>query len=273
MIGTTTINLQAQCPFGGSGACAPTQPGTPGARKAEETEMREAINFFVSYAHGNKDLVGDFLKRLTDVLAPSKRYRYSRWQDSSLLLGEDWRAQIDAAIKHCDMGLLMISPAFLSSKFITENELPAFVSGDKPVVPVMLQAVDFELHDLKGLEKKQIFRFECEGFTEPRAYGECKSQRRNEFVLKLFREIERKLERRTAAKGEVEGEEGVRPFVTLDPLEDLRIYKIAAEAYRRRGTPKHFLDSQVLTQQQKAELYDKVVLSEKGRPAKNNPYK
>jgi hypothetical protein len=54
---------------------------------------------------------------------------------------------------------------------------------------------------------------------------------------------------------------------------DLRLFELAAEAYRRRGTPKFFLDSQTLTKKQKAELYDKVVLSERGRPAKNNPYK
>jgi hypothetical protein len=58
----------------------------------------------------------------------------------------------------------------------------------------------------------------------------------------------------------------------MDPrLFDL--FELAAEAYRRRGTPKCFLESRTLTKKQKDELYDKVILSERGRPAKNNPHK
>ena len=231
------------------------------------SKLREEIKFFVSYAHRNKVLVRDFLARLDDVLAPSKRYKYSRWQDSDLILGENWQKQITDAIKCCDMGLLLISPAFLASSYITEKELPVFVTGGKASVPVMLQPVDFDLHDLKGLEKKQIFRFDYVGLKAPRAYGECKSHRRNAFVLELFREIEKKLQKRGKGKGKLHS------ITTTDPLADLRIFELAAQAYRRRGTPKHFLDSQTLTNQQRAELYDRVVLSERGRPAKNNPYK
>ena len=83
--------------------------------QTEGSKLREEINFFVSHAHRNKVLVRDFLARLDDVLAPSKRYKYSRWQDSDLIVGENWQVQITDAIKSCDLGLLMISPAFLAS--------------------------------------------------------------------------------------------------------------------------------------------------------------
>jgi len=56
-----------------------------------------------------------------------------------LVVGEEFERQILEAIGRCDFGLLLISPAFLGSKFITEKELPAFVSGNKPSVLVMLQ--------------------------------------------------------------------------------------------------------------------------------------
>ena len=128
----------------------------------------------------------------------------------------------------------------------------------------MLQPVDFDRHDLKGLGKRQIFRFAPKGPGRPKAYSECRSYRRDAFVLDLFRQIERKLEVSTPIP---------KIVVSPDPVMDLRLFELAAEAYQRRGTPKYFLDSQTLTQEQKAELYDKVVLSERGRPAKNNPYK
>lgn len=155
--------------------------------------MRKKVSFFVSYAHRNRNLAESFLEKLRDVLAPSKRHAYVLWRDSGLILGEDWETRIAEAIDRCDFGLLLISPAFLASPFIAEKELPAFASGKKPAIPVMLQPVDFSLHDLKGLEKQQIFMLDHEGFKVPRAYAECRRQRRETFVLALFRAIEEKL--------------------------------------------------------------------------------
>lgn len=155
--------------------------------------MKKKVQFFVSYAHRNTSLVNGFLKKLGDVLAPSKKHDYSLWKDTGLVLGEDWEAQIIAARNKCDFGLLLISPAFLASKFITQKELPTFVSGEKPSIPVMLNPIDFVRHDLKGLEKQQIFMLNYDGFKEPRAYVDCKKQRRDTFVLELFKSIEDKL--------------------------------------------------------------------------------
>lgn len=158
-----------------------------------ELKLRKNVNFFVSYAHKNKTLVNGFIDKLSDMLAPSKNHNYMLWKDTGLVVGEDWEKQILKARDECDFGLLLISPAFLASKFITEKELPTFVSGKKPAIPVMLQPVDFSRHDLKGLEKKQIFRLDHEGFTAPRAYGECKQNRRETFAFELFKSIEDKL--------------------------------------------------------------------------------
>jgi len=156
--------------------------------------LKKRVTFFVSYAHRNKSLADGFLEKLNDVLAPSKKHEYHIWRDTGLVVGEDWEKQIAAARNSCDFGLLLVSPAFLASKFVTEKELPLFVGEQsKPSVPVMLQPVDFQRHDLKGLEKKQIFRLDYHGFKEPRAYGECKGQRKETFVLELFKAIEDKL--------------------------------------------------------------------------------
>lgn len=155
--------------------------------------MRKKVIFFVSYAHRNRSLVNDFLEKLNDVLAPSKNYEYRLWKDSALVVGEDWEKQIADVRESCDFGLLLVSPAFLASKYITEMELPIFMAGKKPSIPVMLQPVDFSRHDLKGLKKKQIFMLDYEGFREPRAYGDCKRQRRETFALELFKSIEDRL--------------------------------------------------------------------------------
>ncbi len=152
--------------------------------------MRKKINFFVCYSHRNHELVESFLEKLIDVLAPSANYEYSIWKDNKIELGADWNEEILTARDNCDLGLLLISPSFLASKYITETELPEFVSGKKRAIPVMLQPVSFKKHDLKGLGRKQIFRLKHTGFTKPRSYYECSSKRRNDFVLELFEKIE-----------------------------------------------------------------------------------
>ncbi len=156
--------------------------------------MRKKIKIFVSYAQANHLIVHDFLNRFEDVLGPSKAHEYILWSDRNILVGEDWDKEIKKSMNACDLGLLLISWSFLKSKYINEVELPMFVNKEsKPCVPVVIQELDFALHDLKGLEKKQLFMLNGKRFTEPRSYGQCRGQRRNEFVLELFRAIEHKL--------------------------------------------------------------------------------
>lgn len=156
--------------------------------------MRKKVNFFVSYSHRNQLLAEDIISRLNIVLRPSKNYDYRLWMDSGIIIGEGWKKQIFEARDGCDFGLLLISPAFLGSGFICEEEIPHFVGDDRAAsIPVLLQPVDFQLHDLKGLETLQIFRFKGKRFTEPRSYAECRKSKRDDFVFELFRAIEKKL--------------------------------------------------------------------------------
>lgn len=156
---------------------------------------RKRIEFFVSYAHKNHQLAESFVDELMDMLRPSKAYEYVKWMDSAIVVGDQWQKQILDARDRCTFGLLLVSPGFLSSGFIGENELPHYVGeGRAASIPVMLSKVDFQLHDLKGLEELQIFRYMGRRYTEPRAYGECKSGNpRKEFVYSLFQAIEKKL--------------------------------------------------------------------------------
>ncbi len=155
--------------------------------------MRKQIEIFISYARKNQRLVKGFCDKLQDVLNPSKSYNYKLSADFLILTGEDWDDEINNSLDLCDIGLFLISPSFLSSKYITEIELPKIINSNKLCVPVMLHDVNIKLHDLKGLEKKQIFRYKHQGFNEPRSYYDCTEKRRDNFILELFSEIEHKL--------------------------------------------------------------------------------
>jgi hypothetical protein len=156
---------------------------------------KKKVELFVSYARSNKKLAGKFLDRYKEQVCASKRYDYIFWQDEKILVGEEWHGAIIRTLEKCNLGLFLISPALLGSRYISEHELPKFVGSDtKPLIPIMLQCVDFDRMDLKGLKKYQIFRLEGEKFKAPKSYGDCTGNQRDRFVQVLFRKVEQRLD-------------------------------------------------------------------------------
>ncbi|MGE0474071.1 MAG: toll/interleukin-1 receptor domain-containing protein [Nitrospirales bacterium] len=158
--------------------------------------MKKKITVFVSYARANRDLATRLLKKFKEQASPSKQYYYSFWRDNDILVGERWHEEIQLALEQCDMGLVLVSPAFLGSQYIHDHELPKFVKGrDKLVIPVLLQPIDLDRHDLKGLHQVQIFRLDRPRFSTPKSYGECSGSHRDQFALELFRQVEARLDK------------------------------------------------------------------------------
>ena len=158
-------------------------------------DERIRISFFVSYAHLDDEYADPFMKGLKEMLAPSRKYKFEFWQDQNILPGDHWANAISNALKQCTLGLLLVSPAFLGSEFITKIELPAFLEdASKPVIPIMLRKVNFRRHDLKGLAAKQIFRFKA-GPDNYRSYAQCGDSQRSDFVYDLHEQIESSLDK------------------------------------------------------------------------------
>ena len=156
---------------------------------------RNRVSFFISYARANQQLADLFIGLMNEQFGPAKRYRYELWRDSNIQVGEDWHQRIQDALKACDLGLLLVSLSFLQSQYIEQSELPQFVGRDsKPVIPVLLQTVDFARHDLKGLERRQIFRLEDARFSSPKSFYDCTKQQRERFARQLYGKIEDRLD-------------------------------------------------------------------------------
>lgn len=154
--------------------------------------MRDPVRYFTSYAHDDQRDADDLVGRLRQQMTPSRAYEHLLWRDTGILVGERWHGEIVQAIEACDLGLLLVSPAFLGSTFIVREELSR-LTGDsgKPIVPVMLRPVSFERHDLKGLAEYQIYRHDRQ-----KSFSECRGDRdRSRFVEGLFDDIERRLDR------------------------------------------------------------------------------
>ncbi|PWV61773.1 pentapeptide repeat-containing protein [Plasticicumulans acidivorans] len=151
---------------------------------------RRTVPYFVSSARDEKDLVTDLLQRLRCRLQNAKDYSFVSWRDvEDLIVGQDWHKQIQEAVKHCPVGLLLVSPAFLASDYIVKHELAHFfpndTTADKCALPVELKTLDFSgKTDLKGLETLQVFRL------NEHSYQSCSTDEdKDDFVDALYTAI------------------------------------------------------------------------------------
>jgi len=201
----------------------------------------KVVRFFVSYAHTDEDLKNDFMERFKTFCQTSSRYQIELWDDGEILPGEKWHQEIQKNIKRSDFGLLLVSPAFLASKYITQNELPHFTSssgheGEKRVIPVGLKKISFNGYmDLKGLEEYQIFRYQNQKF-----YSQLRG-RKDDFVNELFEKVIQLLDKaleRTPSPRDDKGAEKI--ILANNPLQerDKCLSRIVSDRAKELGFPK-----------------------------------
>jgi len=152
--------------------------------------VKAAAPFFLSYAHADRDDVERFRAVMEPLFRGSARYEFGGWSDHLILPGEQWREEIDAALKSCRFGLLLVSPEFLTRPVITGVELPALL-GKSVVVPVCLKKVPLDGSiELKGLAERQFFHD-----SKGRCFDRCGTRERRDFALELFGKIGKLLEK------------------------------------------------------------------------------
>lgn len=160
--------------------------------------MRATTRLFVSYAEKNAPLVSSLLDLLVPHFKASRANDYAVWDFHRLLAGERWHERIQAEIATCDFGLLFLSPEFLASSYITEQEIPPLLRR-KGIIPVGLKPIDFQLHDLRSLDEYQLFRLRT-ARGQLRWYSGLRGADREAFAFELFRQIEARLASEKNAK-------------------------------------------------------------------------
>jgi hypothetical protein len=162
-----------------------------------DDKPKRTVRYFVSYTRADRKLPDKLLSELKKQLGASANYQFLEWRDTEIQPGKNWHAEIRRALDECDFGLLLVSPAFLGNAYVTEHELPVFVQGPKPCIPVTLCTLDFQNQSLRGLERLQLFGYTPPRDVHSRSFEECTSPKhQSAFARALFSAISNHLAQR-----------------------------------------------------------------------------
>lgn len=100
----------------------------------QEKKMEKKHSIFISYSHEDDE----WLKKVRRNLKSLQRYydNVKSWSDQEIMASDVWKDEIDKALRGATIAILLISPDFMASDFITNEELQpilnkAVVEGTK----------------------------------------------------------------------------------------------------------------------------------------------
>ena len=103
-------------------------------------QTSSALKIFISYSHKDEA----FKDELVTMLAGLQRRKIvDAWQDRRIEAGDEWNQSIQAAMDECDLALLLVSPDYLASRFVQEQEQPKLLQRREEiktrVIPIIVR--------------------------------------------------------------------------------------------------------------------------------------
>lgn len=135
-----------------------------------DSSRNQKNKVFISYSSDERNLRNNFEKRLNKAFVNSKNSFDTIWSDKEIATSKDWKQEIQKALQQSNIGVLLVSTSFLSSKYCIyefQQMLERRKSDDYTIVPVLLRDCHFESNtDLAGIQFVGTYKSEYEG-TDP----------------------------------------------------------------------------------------------------------
>jgi hypothetical protein len=137
----------------------PINAGSDAAKLAEtmiagfKNELVKRDQVFVSYSH----LDTRWLEKLNISLSALERFAgIKAWSDKLILTSDIWNAEIQKALSSAKVAVFLVTPNFLASKFIQENEMNYFLEiNKKEKVPIVWINISSNVYDITPLQHIQ----------------------------------------------------------------------------------------------------------------------
>lgn len=110
---------------------------------------------FVSYSHTDREWLDRFSLHAAVL---ERRGLVDLWSDTRIGAGTAWEEEIERALTAAKVAVLLVSPAFLGSKFIWQNEMPRIVAHSEQgmnALPLIIRPCAWKLEeDLARLQAR-----------------------------------------------------------------------------------------------------------------------
>lgn len=143
-------------------------------------------NIFISYAHADEkwlNLIKTNLNGLRHIVGG-----FDYWDDERIRTGDKWKQEIEKALQSSGAAILIITPNFLASDFILNNELP----------PILAKAQETGTHIFPVIARKSLFNrsplSEFQAVNPPeKPLNACSDAQIDDYLYRLMDDIITKL--------------------------------------------------------------------------------
>lgn len=149
-------------------------------------DVNRPLKVFISYSHKDEAFKDELVTMLAGL---QRRGLVDAWQDRRIKAGDDWYKSIHDAMDSCDLALLLVSPAYLASGFIQEEEQPKLLQRRHEimlrVIPIIVRPCGWEsepvLKEIQALPKdgKAVITFSKENGERDQVWADIATEIEN----------------------------------------------------------------------------------------------
>lgn len=143
---------------------------------------------FISYSHQDKEEWLERVKKHIKVLTNYSELDFEVWDDKRINAGDNWKEEIQNALRESTAAILLISTDYLASDFIKNNELQPLLDMAKEkgtrILPLILSPCRF-------LKIKSLSKFQAINNPENEILSKLKRPEQDEILEKLTDEVEK----------------------------------------------------------------------------------